>query len=91
MLQIKSSFSKMKSSSSKELNLEKKITLNDISRFSPPHISILESYPPTSKKYNLSTAKRPPAIVGDLKMSLDHSKRPIFQKKICFQNHFMQC
>ena len=43
------------------------ITLNEISRFSPPHISIPSSYPPSLLKKCLSIANNPPAIVADLK------------------------
>lgn len=43
-----------------------KLTLNEISKFSPPQTSIPGSYAPISKKYSLSAANKPPAIVGDL-------------------------
>ena len=42
------------------------VTLNEISKFSPPHTSIPGSYAPISKKYFLSAANNPPAMVGDL-------------------------
>lgn len=41
-------------------------TLKDISRFSPPQTFIPASYSPMSKKYSLSIANNPPAMVGDL-------------------------
>lgn len=41
-------------------------TLNDSSKFSPPQTSIFSSYPPNSKKYDLSIANNPPAIAGVL-------------------------
>lgn len=43
-------------------------TLNDISKFSPPQTFIPASYSPISKKYSLSIANKPPAIVGDLEI-----------------------
>lgn len=44
------------------------LTLKEISRFSPPQTFIPASYSPISKKYSRSMAKRPPAMVGDLKI-----------------------
>lgn len=46
-------------------------TRNEISRFSPPQISMPLSYCPRSLKYCLFIANNPPAIVGDLEK--DHS------------------
>lgn len=43
------------------------LTLNDSSKFSPPHISIPESYFPRWLKYSRLIANKPPAMVGDLK------------------------
>lgn len=44
---------------------ESKRTLNDNSRFSPPHMSKPLSYVPRRSKNFLSMANSPPAIVGD--------------------------
>lgn len=56
------------SSMAKEWHQPKGIhTRNDISRFSPPQMSMPLSYCPSSLKYSLSIANKPPAIVGDLK------------------------
>ena len=43
-----------------------KPTLNDNSRFSPPHMSIPASYVPSWVKYSRLMENNPPAIVGDL-------------------------
>ena len=43
------------------------LTLKEISRFSPPQMSMPASYWPSSLKYFLFMAKRPPAMVGDLR------------------------
>lgn len=43
------------------------LTLKEISRFSPPQMSMPASYWPSSLKYFLFIAKRPPAMVGDLR------------------------
>lgn len=48
------------------------LTLNDISTFSPPQISILSSYVPMCSKYFFEIEKRPPAKVGVLKFSQTH-------------------
>lgn len=42
------------------------LTLKEISRFSPPQMSMPASYWPISLKYFLLIANNPPAIVGDL-------------------------
>lgn len=42
-------------------------TRKEISRFSPPQMSMPLSYWPSSLKYFLSMANRPPAMVGDLR------------------------
>lgn len=42
------------------------LTLKEISRFSPPQMSMPASYWPISLKYFLLMANKPPAMVGDL-------------------------
>ena len=47
------------------------LTLKEISRFSPPQMSMPESYWPISLKYFLLMANKPPAMVGDLRGDRD--------------------
>lgn len=42
------------------------LTRKEISRFSPPQMSMPSSYSPSSWKYRRSMANRPPAMVGEL-------------------------
>lgn len=58
------------------------LTLKEISRFSPPQMSMPASYWPISLKYFLLIANNPPAIVGDLGggvgvLSLAHMTSPL--------------
>lgn len=50
------------------------LTLNEISKFSPPQTSIPVSYEPISSKYCLLIENKPPAITGVLKTKSLHLK-----------------
>ena len=54
------------------------LTLNEISKFSPPHMSRPGSYFPIFMKYFLSIANSPPAMVGDLQQVI-HELENVFR------------
>lgn len=64
------------------------ITRKDISRFSPPQMSMPLSYCPSSLKYSRSMANSPPAMVGDLKTYMQGSSFSFRERKKTHNSNF---